>query len=81
MHVDAFCVSIPVQYSQVRLEGTARYLGLLLVPVEPFYVFVFLFVFSSNSVCVFITSPVREGSTFLLIRGVRFFQTELNPAR
>ena len=31
--------------------------------------------------CVFIPSPVREGSTFLVITGVQFFQTELKPVR
>ena len=27
--------------------------------------------------CVFISSPVREGSTFLVITGLQFFRTEL----
>ena len=31
--------------------------------------------------CVFIPSPKREGSTFLVITGVKFLQTELKPVR
>ena len=31
--------------------------------------------------CVFIPSPVREGSTFLVITGVQFFRTELKSVR
>ena len=34
-----------------------------------------------HSYCVFIPSPVREGSTFLVITGVQFFQTELKSVR
>ena len=31
--------------------------------------------------CVFIPSPIGEGSTFLLTTGVKFFPTELKPVR
>ena len=31
--------------------------------------------------CVFIPSPVMEGSTFLVIAGVQFFLIELKPIR
>ena len=31
--------------------------------------------------CVFIPSPVREGSTFLVIAGVQLFRTELKSVR
>ena len=34
-----------------------------------------------NRGCVFIPSPVREGSTFLVITGVQFFRTELKSVR
>ena len=34
-----------------------------------------------GDVCVFIPSPVRDVSTFLVITGVQFFRTELKPVR
>ena len=38
-------------------------------------------VFAVGEQCVFIPSPVREGSTFLVIIGVQLFQTELKLVR
>ena len=36
---------------------------------------------NDKDVCVFISSPMREGSTFLVITGVKFFQTELKNSQ
>ena len=38
-------------------------------------------VFAVGEQCVFISSHVREGSTFLVIIGVQLFQTELKLVR
>ena len=45
------------------------------------YTFILNHRFSKLLVCMFITSPVREGSTFLVIWGVQLFQTELKLVR